>query len=128
MILVFQGRLDVALCKREKNFKMFHRADVDGIKFHVMFLDLSFVGNLFFPQKQGGIKTLLQGLVSVLGMLGDGEEPAEPADVPVVRGGSGSWIETLVEVSESQGGLVVFICWIVHYYVLKLNNRVLSLQ
>ena len=43
---------------------------------------------------------MLQGLVSVLGLLGDGEEPAEPADVPVARGGSGSWIETLVEVSE----------------------------
>ena len=66
----------------------------------MLFLDISFVGNLFFPQKQGGIKTLLQGLVSVLGLLGDGEEPAEPADVPVARGGSGSWIETLVEVSE----------------------------
>ena len=111
---MFQGRLDVALCKREKNFKMFHRADVDGINFHVMFLDISFVGNLFFPQKQGGIKTLLQGLVSVLGLLGDGEEPAEPADVPVARGGSGSWIETLVEVSERiVGWPCVIIGWIV---------------
>ena len=108
---MFQGRLDVALCKREKNFKMFHRADVDGINFHVMFLDISFVGNLFFPQKQGGIKTLLQGLVSVLGLLGDGEEPA---DVPVARGGSGSWIETLVEVSERiVGWPCVIIGWIV---------------
>ena len=47
---------------------------------------------------QGGIKALLQGLSSVLGLPADGEEPA---DVPVARGGSGSWIETLVEVSKS---------------------------
>ena len=44
---------------------------------------------------------MLQGLVSALGLLGDGEGPDEPADVPVARGGSGSWILTLVEVSDS---------------------------
>ena len=59
-----------------------------------------------FPQKPGGLKTFLQGLSSVLGQPAGGEKPAE---VPVVRVGSGlllglvpgSWLLALVEVSDS---------------------------
>ena len=63
---------------------------------------------------------MLQGLVSALGLLGDGEGPDEPADVPVARGGSGSWIETLVEVSER---IVGWPCVIIGWIVLTFSFR-----
>ena len=59
-----------------------------------------------FPQEPGELKAFLQGLSSVLGQPAVGEKPAE---VPVVRVGSGlllglvpgSWLLALVEVSDT---------------------------